>query len=58
VPYQVADGVRIALKSNPPNLPMPLHHRQYKDSTGRIPDFKIEPEIALELLIASKYLDC
>jgi hypothetical protein len=40
------------------NLTVPLNHPQYKDSTGRIPDFKIEPEIALELLIASKYLDC
>ena len=31
---------------------------QHSQSTTRIPEFPIEPEIALELLIASKYLDC
>ena len=31
---------------------------QHSQSTSRIPEFPIEPEIALELLIASKYLDC
>ena len=31
---------------------------QHAQSTTRIPEFPIEPEIALELLIASKYLDC
>ena len=36
-----------------------LHYKfQYSDSTIRIPEFPIEPEIALELLIAAKYLDC
>ena len=30
---------------------------KYSNSTGRIPEFPIEPEIALELLIAAKYLD-
>mmetsp|Transcript_18526 Transcript_18526/g.26166 ORF Transcript_18526/g.26166 Transcript_18526/m.26166 type:complete len:118 (-) Transcript_18526:2220-2573(-) len=31
---------------------------QHSHSTTRIPEFTIEPEIALELMIASKYLDC
>ena len=31
---------------------------QHSQSTTRIPEFPIEPEIALELLIASKFLDC
>jgi transcription elongation factor B subunit 1 len=31
---------------------------QYSNSNSRLPQFVIEPEIALELLIASKYLDC
>jgi hypothetical protein len=31
---------------------------QYTNSTQRIPEFVVEPEIALELLIASGYLDC
>ena len=31
--------------------------QKYSNSTGRIPEFPIEPEIALELLIAAKYLD-
>lgn len=31
---------------------------QYSHSTTRIPEFVIEPEVALELVIASKYLDC
>ena len=29
-----------------------------KHSTGKIPEFKIEPELALELLVASNYLNC
>jgi transcription elongation factor B subunit 1 len=36
-----------------------LHYKaQYSHSTTRIPDFTIEPEVALELMIAAKYLDC
>ena len=36
-----------------------LHYKdQYSHSTTRIPEFPIEPEVALELMIASKYLDC
>ncbi|CAH0488629.1 unnamed protein product [Peronospora farinosa] len=31
---------------------------QYSDSTSRLPDFAIEPEIAMELLMAANYLDC
>ncbi len=36
-----------------------LHYkRKHSRSTGQIPEFKIEPEIALELLVASNYLNC
>jgi transcription elongation factor B subunit 1 len=36
-----------------------LHYKvRYSESTAKIPEFKIEPEIALELLVASNYLDC
>lgn len=36
-----------------------LHYKaEYSHSNARIPEFMIEPEIALELLIAAKYLDC
>lgn len=36
-----------------------LHYKaQHSQSTSRIPEFIIEPEVALELLIAAKYLDC
>lgn len=31
---------------------------QYSNSENRIPEFIIEPELALELLIAAKFLDC
>ena len=30
---------------------------KYMNSTAKIPEFKIEPEIALELLMAANYLD-
>ena len=36
-----------------------LHYKaQHSNSENRIPEFMIEPELALELLIAAKYLDC
>ena len=36
-----------------------LHYKaQYRNSTARIPEFVIEPEVAMELIIAAKYLDC
>ena len=36
-----------------------LHYKaQYSNTSARIPDFMIDPEMALELLIAAKYLDC
>ena len=36
-----------------------LHYkRQHLKSTGKIPEFPIEPEIALELLVAANYLQC
>mmetsp|Transcript_19310 Transcript_19310/g.26782 ORF Transcript_19310/g.26782 Transcript_19310/m.26782 type:complete len:115 (-) Transcript_19310:2005-2349(-) len=31
---------------------------QHSHSTTRIPELPIEPEVALELMIAAKYLDC
>lgn len=31
---------------------------RYTNSSQRIPEFEIEPEIAIELLIAAGYLDC
>ena len=30
----------------------------YKNSQVRIPEFAIEPEVALELLMAANFLDC
>jgi len=36
-----------------------FHYKaQHSHSSSRIPEFSIEPEAALELLIAAKYLDC
>ena len=36
-----------------------MHYKaQYRDSAARIPEFTIEPEVAMELIIAAKYLDC
>jgi elongin-C len=36
-----------------------MHYKaNYSNSKARIPEFNIEAEVALELLIASKYLDC
>lgn len=36
-----------------------FHYKaQHTNSSARLPQFVIEPEIALELLLAAKYLDC
>jgi len=36
-----------------------LHYYvRYNNSTSRIPEFKIEPEISLELMVAANYLHC
>ena len=36
-----------------------LHYKsQYSNASTRIPEFTIEPSLALELLVAAKYLDC
>lgn len=36
-----------------------LHYKaQFSKSSTRIPEFPIQPEVALELMIAAKYLDC
>ena len=36
-----------------------MHYKaQHRHSTGQIPDFIIEPEVALEVMLAAKYLDC
>ena len=31
---------------------------RYTDSAAEIPEFPIEPELALELLMAANFLDC
>jgi len=45
-----------------PILEKVIQYLYYKDkhrrTTGKIPEFVIEPEIALELLVASNYLNC
>eukprot|EP00548_Thalassiothrix_antarctica_P006170 CAMPEP_0194137210 /NCGR_PEP_ID=MMETSP0152-20130528/7141_1 /TAXON_ID=1049557 /ORGANISM="Thalassiothrix antarctica, Strain L6-D1" /LENGTH=104 /DNA_ID=CAMNT_0038834147 /DNA_START=81 /DNA_END=395 /DNA_ORIENTATION=- len=36
-----------------------LHYKaQFSQANTRIPDFTVEPEVALELMIAAKYLNC
>lgn len=36
-----------------------MHYKvQYANSTQRIPEFPIAPEVALELLMAANFLDC
>ncbi len=36
-----------------------LHHKvRYTNSSTRIPNFEIDPSIALDLLMAANYLDC
>jgi len=36
-----------------------LHYKdKYSNSTARIPEFQIEPDEALELLVAANYLNC
>ena len=34
------------------------YKNRYTNSTSEIPEFPIEPEIALELLMAANFLDC
>jgi len=34
------------------------YKNQHSNSTGRLPEFDIKPEIALELLVAANYLNC
>ncbi|GAB5035344.1 transcription elongation factor polypeptide 1 [Nannochloropsis oceanica] len=31
---------------------------RYTNSNSKVPDFKLEPEMALELLMAANFLDC
>jgi len=31
---------------------------KYKNATGALPEFPIDPEFALELLVAANYLEC
>jgi hypothetical protein len=36
-----------------------LYHKvRYTNTTGEVPELKIEPELALELLMSGEYLDC
>ncbi|KAL3803485.1 hypothetical protein HJC23_014033, partial [Cyclotella cryptica] len=36
-----------------------LHYKdKYSNSTSRIPEFQIDPDEALELLVAANYLNC
>lgn len=35
-----------------------LYKFKHSKSTGKLPEFDIEPEIALELLVAANYLNC
>ncbi len=36
-----------------------MHYKvRYANSTQRVPQFNIEPEISMELLMAASYLDC
>ena len=35
-----------------------VYKERYNNSSAEIPDFTIEPEMALEVLMASNFLDC
>ncbi|KHJ87457.1 transcription elongation factor B polypeptide 1 family protein, partial [Oesophagostomum dentatum] len=35
-----------------------LYKNRYEDSDKTIPDFPIEPQLSLELLMAANFLDC
>lgn len=41
----------------PHPFPVPQQVR-YTNSSQKVPDFNLEPEIALELLMAANFLDC
>lgn len=43
---------------SPPRWFCFLRQVRYTNSATRIPEFHIEPELALELLMAANFLDC
>lgn len=35
-----------------------VYKAKYTDSSSDIPDFRIEPNVAMELIMAANFLDC